>query len=107
MKLYLDDLRPCPEGWVLARTAPEAIAHLETGAVTHLSLDHDLGDDAGAGTGYDVAVWVEEAVALRSFMPPVITLHTANSVGREKMAAAVRSIERLVAERGEAGGGDR
>ena len=29
---------------------------------TELSLDHDLGDDTI--TGYDVLVWLEEAVAL-------------------------------------------
>jgi len=25
MKVFLDDLRPCPDGWVLVRTASEAI----------------------------------------------------------------------------------
>jgi hypothetical protein len=29
--------------------------------VQELSLDHDLGDDA-RGTGYDVILWIEEAV---------------------------------------------
>lgn len=38
------------------------------GGVTELSLDHDLGDGA-CGTGYDVIVWIEEAVALRGFVP--------------------------------------
>jgi len=82
---------------VLARTAPDAIALLAAGGVTHLSLDHDLGGDAVAGTGYDVAAWIEEAVALRGFAPPEITIHSANVVGRQRMAAAVASIERLVA----------
>ena len=41
----------------------EAIALLESGAVEELSLDHDLGDDE-RGTGYDVVLWIEEAVAL-------------------------------------------
>ena len=99
MKVYLDDLRPCPEGWVPVRTALEAIALLAAGGVTHLSLDHDLGDDEGAGTGYDVAVWIEEAVALRGFIPPEISIHSANSVGRQRMAAAIASIERLLAAR--------
>jgi hypothetical protein len=99
VKLYLDDMRPPPDGWVLVRTAQEAIAILETGGVSHLSLDHDLGDDDAFGTGYDVACWIEEAVALRGFAPPDITIHSANVVGRARMGRAVESIERLVARR--------
>lgn len=64
MKVYLDDERATPEGWVRAWWPDEVIALLETGQVSELSLDHDLGDDP-RGTGYDVILWVEEAVALR------------------------------------------
>lgn len=96
MKLFLDDVRECPEGWVLVKTAPEAIARLAAGEVTHLSLDHDLGDDDVAGTGYDVAAWIEEAVATRGFVPPMeISIHSANAVGRQRIAAALRSIARF------------
>lgn len=70
----------------------EAITLLETGRVEELSLDHDLGDDE-RGTGYDVVVWIEEAVFLRGFKPPKITVHSANSSAREKMLAGIRSIE--------------
>lgn len=59
MKVWLDDERPVPLGWVGARSAHEAIALLRTGQVPHLSLDHDLGDDPALGTGYDVACFVE------------------------------------------------
>jgi hypothetical protein len=99
MKVYLDDVRPAPDGWVLVRTAHEAIAALEAGGVTHISLDHDLGDDGVNGTGYTVACWIEETVALRGFVPPEITIHSANVVGRARMARAIESIERLVARR--------
>ncbi|MDE1348062.1 cyclic-phosphate processing receiver domain-containing protein [Vibrio aestuarianus] len=47
----------------------EAIALLKQGTVTEISLDHDLGDDEH-GTGYDVVLWIEEAVATRGFQPP-------------------------------------
>ena len=75
---------------------------LEQGNVTHLSLDHDLGDDE-RGTGYDVVLWIEEAVATRSFIPPQMTVHSANSSARVKMEAGIRSIERMneSRERGE------
>lgn len=67
---------------------------LETGKVTHLSLDHDLGDDE-RGTGYDVIVWIEEAVATRGFVPPKLSVHSANSAARARMEAGIRSIARL------------
>ena len=69
MKVYLDDNRPCPEGWTLVRWPEEAITLLKTGEVTEISLDHDLGDDE-RGTGNDVVLWVEEQVALHGFEPP-------------------------------------
>ncbi|WP_328514655.1 cyclic-phosphate processing receiver domain-containing protein [Ralstonia solanacearum] len=53
-----------------------------------------MGDDAH-GTGYDVILWIEEAVALRGFNPPKITIHSANASAAEKMLAGVRAIERL------------
>ena len=51
MKVWLDDERGAPEGWMRVRWPDEAIALLKTGQVTHLSLDHDLGDDV-RGTVY-------------------------------------------------------
>ena len=42
MKLYVDDLRKCPEGWELARTNTEAIRLLATGYVEEISIDHDI-----------------------------------------------------------------
>jgi hypothetical protein len=69
----------------------EAIALLETGRVTELSLDHDLGDDE-RGTGYDVVLWIEEAVITRGFVPPKIFVHSANSSARQKMEMGIRAI---------------
>ena len=94
MRVYLDDERQTPEGWVRAFWPDEVISHLQTGLVTELSLDHDLGDDA-RGTGYDVIVWIEEAVALRAFRPPVIRVHSANSAARVRMESGIRNIQRL------------
>ena len=95
MKVYLDDERTPPEGWRLVRWPDEAIALLATGEVRELSLDHDLGDDE-RGTGYDVVLWIEEAVATRGFSPPDMKVHSANSSARLKMEAGIRAIERLV-----------
>ena len=70
------------------------MALLETGEVEELSLDHDLGDDE-RGTGYDVVLWIEEAVALRGFSPPKIAIHSANSSARDKMLSGIQSIAKL------------
>lgn len=94
MKVYLDDERPTPEGWVGVRWPAEAIALLQTGLVEELSLDHDLGDDE-RGTGYDVVLWIEEAVVVAGFRPPRMTVHSANTSARQKMLAGIAAIERL------------
>lgn len=66
----------------------EAIDLLETNAVAEISLDHDLGNDQ-RGTGNDVVLWIEEAVALHGFSPPKMTVHSANSSARQKMEAGI------------------
>ncbi len=96
MRVFLDDERTTPEGWIRVYWPSEAIALLQTGEVEELSLDHDLGDDE-RGTGYDVVLWIEEAVALHQFIPPKMTVHSANTSARDKMLAGIRAIELLSA----------
>ena len=48
MKVFLDDERKAPEGWVRVRWPEEAIELLQNGQVEEISLDHDLGDDGHA-----------------------------------------------------------
>ncbi len=103
MRVFLDDERDTPAGWVRVYWPSEAIALLETGDVRELSLDHDPGDDA-RGTGYDVVLWIEQAVALHMFKPPIMFVHSANSSAREKMLAGIRAIEALVARNAAAAG---
>lgn len=91
MKVYLDDERSTPDGWVRVYWPSEAIELLKSGGVTELSLDHDLGDDE-RGTGYDVVLWIEEQVALHEFVPPKMSVHSANVSARAKMEAGIRAI---------------
>ena len=98
MKVFLDDERPVPDGWVLVRWPDEVIELLRTGTVTHLSLDHDLGDDE-RGTGYDVVLWIEEVVATSDYIPPQVMVHSANSSARQKMQAGIANIQKLLALR--------
>lgn len=97
MKVFLDDERATPEGWVRTFWPEEVIALLETGQVVELSLDHDLGDDEH-GTGYTVLLWLEEQVALHGMAPPELRVHSANSSARLKMEAAIASIRRLAGQ---------
>jgi hypothetical protein len=98
MRVYLDDERNTPEQWVRVYWPDEAIELLKSGLVEELSLDHDLGDDE-RGTGYDVVLWIEEAVALHGFNPPIMHVHSANSSARDKMLAGIQAIERMVSAR--------
>ena len=99
MRIWLDDMRPAPEGWIRCYWPSEVIALLEAhngtlGGVV-LSLDHDLGDDA-RGTGYDVLAWLEEHVATHGLTEvPVIHIHTANPVAHARMEDAAQSIAHL------------
>jgi len=101
MKLWLDDERPAPDGWVHVKTAFDAIHELtcnfNASAYAEVSLDHDLGEEM---TGYDVISWIEEvAFTYNDFCIPIVKVHTANSSARQKMVQAAANIERERAKR--------
>lgn len=93
IKIFLDDVRDCPPGWVLAKTAREAIDLFRTNEVSEISFDHDLGP-LGCGTGYDVAKWLElQVITDTNFIcPEKMTIHSSNPVGRKNIQAAIDSI---------------
>ena len=93
MRVYLDDNRETPEGWVRVYWPEEAIELLKTESVEEISLDHDLGDDKH-GTGYDVIKWIEEQVVTNDFSPPIIHVHSANEGAMPRMLNGIRSIYR-------------
>lgn len=100
MWVYLDDERKAPEGWVQCRWPEEVIKLLETGQVTDLSLDHDLGEDCSYSnprTGYDVITWMEQQVATNpNFQPPRrMVVHSANPVAKQRMKAGLRQIYKM------------
>lgn len=89
MKVYLDDERKTPDGWTRTYNVPETIKLLETGKVTELSLDHDLG--VGIRDGQGVTLWLKQKVHDDpSFVLPRIYFHTQNPVGKENMKLDVR-----------------
>lgn len=92
MFVFLDDVRDAPIGAVLCRTAEEALALIESGKVSRISFDHDLGTEL---TGYDVAKRIEEMVATGQIAMPRWQVHSANPVGRMNIEAAMHSAERF------------
>lgn len=99
MKLYLDDERPAPRGWVRVDNVKDCIKILVACWPEELSLDHDLGSTSE--TGYDVLLWIERTISPHSsiaFRPPKIHIHTSNPSARLKMQLAVEKIERLAKE---------
>jgi hypothetical protein len=99
VRVYLDDVREAPEGWVRTDTAGETIELLKTGEVTHLSLDHDLGvrPEGPEDTGYFVLSWLEQEVGLGRWQHPLpaLVVHSANPPAHERMLRAIQSIRRL------------
>lgn len=93
VKVYLDDERQEPDGWIRTFTPAATIKILENCEVTDLSLDHDLGTN---DTGYDVLLWLEEQLHLGNVTLPNIIIHTANPSARVKMELAVKSMQRYI-----------
>lgn len=82
MKLYVDDLRRCPEGWTIARTITEAIRKLHYGHVQEISLDHDIcflrGTDIRMHKETFMPVALYMAVMPKKLRPDRVRIHTAN-----------------------------
>jgi hypothetical protein len=82
MKLYVDDLRPAPPGWELAKSSLEALAWLNlwrnnVETFNALSLSHDL---SGNENTRPVILWM----AQHNYWPKVLYLHaTMESEGRQ------------------------
>ena len=98
MRLYLDDLRPTPEGFThRAYTAKQAIEFLKTGEVEFISFDHDLGTK---GCGYDVAKWIEHQAAYYHRKPPAYDVHSKNPVGSMNIIWAMENAHQLYMDLG-------
>lgn len=93
MKLWIDDLREAPEGYVWLKSVDEAKEFICWCACTKqsielLSIDHDAGDYVHDGGDYiKLLDWLEEY--LLCYFP--IHIHSQNVVGVENMR---RIIER-------------
>jgi len=96
MKIWLDDLRSAPQGYMHCRSVNEAIQMIVIHEITIelIDCDHDLGDYAfDGGDGIKLLDWLLE----RGTLYP-LRLHTMNPVGIDNMR---RMIERYWDTQGE------
>ena len=91
MKIWVDDLRPVPEGYVGTKSVNETITLIESleskgSEIELLDLDHDLGDFAYDGGD---AIKLLDYLAERETYYP-IKIHTSNPVGRSNMERMIQ-----------------
>lgn len=82
-RLWVDDLRPAPDGWIWAKTSADGISALSQARFTEMSLDHDLGGD---DTTRPLVLWLCEHP---DRWPDVVRVHSANPVGVEWLTGMV------------------
>lgn len=93
MKLWIDDVRPAPKGYVWLRSVEEARVYIgvcekiaDLDQVELIDIDHDAGDYVSDGGDYiKLLDWLEETG--RNYP---IRIHSMNPVGRENMRAIIR-----------------
>lgn len=98
MKLWVDDVRPAPEGYVWCRSVNEAIVVIINKEISSwhprhpwdiisiIDIDHDAGDYVYDGGDYiKLLDWLEETG--RNYP---IRIHSANPVGVENMRRIIR-----------------
>lgn len=93
INLYVDDVRECPNNFVIARNIEEAKYYLENFDIEILSLDHDLGTNEKGNilpTGYDLVKYICE----KGLRADKIYLHTDNPVGRYNMYYTLLSSQK-------------
>ncbi|WP_123040649.1 cyclic-phosphate processing receiver domain-containing protein [Cohnella candidum] len=85
--VYLDDLRPCPPGFVLARSAEECLLLLAESEVGILSLDYELGYGQPNGAA------VVKGIIVSGKYPKEVYVHSSSPMGRAHMVKLLRDAE--------------
>lgn len=85
IKLWVDDERPAPEGWVWSKTVGNTIDTLILAEVSEMSLDYVLGRGQ---TAMDILEWLRDHP---DRWPPVIHAHSGSYDGRLLIEELVRT----------------
>jgi hypothetical protein len=96
MRLFVDRTNTGPTNWVCVSSATDAIEQLRSSRVEEISLAHEIGDDE-EGNGQTVLLWIEQAVLVGGYRPPIITIHSARGAARRKMEEMIRTIHQIAA----------
>ncbi len=93
IKLYLDDLRPTPNGYLRVYSYKEFVKYiLNNGIPDFISFDHDLGIEE---TGYDCAKFLVEYCLDHNLSIPNFTIHSQNPVGKENIEKLLHNFRKL------------
>ena len=95
MKIWVDDLREAPEGYIWCKSTNEALRLIVSNIdnIAEIHLDHDMGDTFG-GDAINILNELErkshrsEAFA-KAVNKIVFKIHTANPVGAANMKAII------------------
>lgn len=96
MKIWVDDLRPAPEGYIWCQSTNEALRLIvpNISKVEVLHLDHDMGDTFGGDVINLVAELERKSHRDSNFAEAVshiiFKLHSANPVGVANMRAVIQ-----------------
>jgi len=90
MRIWLDDLRSAPCGFIRVRNLAELQVLIDSNqeVIEVMSFDHDLGD--GETDGYGIAKWLAEKHLDR--WPLEVRVHSVNPPG----AANIRAFDKFV-----------
>jgi len=96
MKLWIDDLRPCPNSYDLhAYNYDQAIEFLEEHEITFVSFDHDLEAGPENKTGYDVVKWIKKKAKNGEIKPFEYDVHSANPKGSQNIKRGMREVKKI------------
>jgi len=110
VKLFVDDVRPAPLGWLVARTVADAKAYLLRDDIDEVSLDHDMGwcADCARTAASDIVLHcahVEDGYQLVQWMiaerrvPAMVRVHSMNPDGKRRMLHALERYAAFPANR--------
>lgn len=99
LKLWLDDIRDAPAGWIRCHWPDEVLEFIKEGDVTEISLDHDLGDEPQSymepeRTGMMVLNALERMQNENpDFVIPEINIHSQNPVAAKRMREVAQLLK--------------
>lgn len=98
MKLWLDDVRPCPfvGDWKIAKSYDEAVLIMQENEIEEAWLDHDLApehyvehlseQEYTEKTGYDFVLWMQEN---NKWPSNICMVHSLNPIGSKRMCEVI------------------